>query len=452
MAAMADVPETVYAKSGDAFIAYQCMGAGGPIDYVCLPPLISNIDVIWECPQAVRFMRRLARLGRYVHFDKRGQGMSDRDSGAPTLDERVDDLLAVLDAAGVEKAALAGASEGGATAALFAATYPSRVSHVVMYGSFAALTQSDHYPLGFSEEFLDEFLPAWAATWGTPETLTLSMACASMADAGEVFVRWLNRYERFSSSPGNLLDSFRWIRDIDVTPILSSIQAPTLVIHSTTDHMVPIDNGRWMAEHIPGARFVEVAGVDHLPWFGDQHQVLSAVEEFFVGSPSESRSERALLTVLFTDIVESTSRAASLGDRSWRSLLDDHDHLARREIERVGHVVKSTGDGLIAWFDRPGRAIEAALSLRDELATIGLDIRCGLHTGEVELRDGDLAGLAVHIAARVCAQASAGEILVSRTVGDLVVGSGFGFESRGVHSLRGVPGRWQLMAVTAASP
>jgi len=449
---MVEVPETVYAKSGDVFIAYQCLGAGGPIDYVCLPPLISNIDIIWECPQAVRFMRRLARLGRYVHFDKRGQGMSDRDSGTPTIDERVDDLLAVMDAAGVEKAALAGASEGAATAALFAATYPERVSHLVMYGSFAALTQSDRYALGLPAEFLDAFFAGWAAKWGTPETPTLSMACASMMDAGESFVRWLNRYERHSSSPGNLLASFRWIRDIDVTSILSSIQAPTLVIHSTTDQTIPIDNGRWMAAHIPGARFVEVAGVDHLPWFGDQDQVLSAMEEFFVGSASDARSERVLLTVLFTDIVESTSRAASLGDRSWRSLLDDHDHLARREIERAGHVVKSTGDGLLASFDRPGRALETARSLRDELATIGLDIRCGLHTGEVELRDDDLAGLAVHIAARVCAHANAGEILVSRTVSDLVVGSGFGFESRGEHSLKGVPGSWQLMAVTSAPP
>ena len=449
---MVEVPETVYAKSGDVFIAYQSLGAGGPIDYVCLPPLISNIDVIWECPQAVRFMRRLARLGRYVHFDKRGQGMSDRDSGTPTIDERVDDLLAVMDAVGVEKAALAGASEGAATAALFAATYPERVSHLVMYGSFAALTQSDRYELGFPAEFLDEFFAGWAAKWGTPETLTLSLGCASMIDAGESFVRWLNRYEQHSSSPGNLLASLRWIRDIDVTSILSSIRAPTLVIHSTTDQTIPIDNGRWMAAHIAGARFVEVAGVDHLPWFGDQDQVLSAMEEFFVGSASDARSERVLLTVLFTDIVESTSRAASLGDRSWRSLLDDHDHLARREIERAGHVVKSTGDGLLASFDRPGRAIETARSLRDELATIGLDIRCGLHTGEVELRDDDLAGLAVHIAARVCAHANAGEILVSRTVSDLVVGSGFGFESRGEHSLKGVPGSWQLMAVTSASP
>jgi len=449
---MVEVPETVYAKSGDVFIAYQCLGAGGPIDYVCLPPLISNIDVIWECPQAVRFMRRLARLGRYVHFDKRGQGLSDRDTGSPTMDERIDDLLAVMDAAGVEKAALAGASEGAATAALFAATYPERVSHLVMYGSFAAGAQSDRYPLGLPADWLDEFYVGWAAKWGTPETLTLSLGCASMIDAGETFVRWLNRYEQHSSSPGNLLASLRWIRDIDVTSILSSIQAPTLVIHSTTDQTIPIDNGRWMAAHIPGARFVEVTGVDHLPWFGDQDQVLSAMEEFFVGSASDARSERVLLTVLFTDIVESTSRAASLGDRSWRSLLDDHDHLARREIERAGHVVKSTGDGLLASFDRPGRAIETARSLRDELATLGLDIRCGLHTGEVELRDDDLAGLAVHIAARVCAHANAGEILVSRTVSDLVVGSGFGFESRGEHSLKGVPGSWQLMAVTSASP
>jgi pimeloyl-ACP methyl ester carboxylesterase len=449
--AMVDIPDTVYAKSGDVFIAYQCLGEGGPIDYVCVPPMISNIEVIWECPQAVRFMRRLARLGRYVQFDKRGQGMSDRDTGTPTIDERVDDLLAVLDAAGVEQAALAGSSEGAATAALFAATYPDRVSHLVLYGAFAALTQSDHYPLGPPPERLDEFSARWVAKWGTPETLTFSLACASMSDAGDSFVRWLNRYERHSSSPGNFLATLNWIRDIDVTSILSSIQAPTLVMHSTTDRMISIDHGRWLAEHIPGARFVEITGLDHLPWFGDQDRVLTAIEDYLVGSASEPRSERVLLTVLYTDIVESTSRAASVGDRSWRSLLDDHDYLARREIERAGHLVKSTGDGLLASFDRPGRAIDAARSLRDELATIGLDIRCGVHTGEVELRDDDLAGLGVHIAARVCDRAKAGEILVSRTVSDLVVGSGVGFESRGEHSLKGVPGTWQLMAVTSGA-
>jgi pimeloyl-ACP methyl ester carboxylesterase len=449
---MVEVPETVYAKSGNVFVAYQCLGEGGPIDYVCVPPMISNIEVIWECPQAVRFMDRLARLGRYVHFDKRGQGMSDRDTGPPTIDERVDDLLAVLDAAGVEKAVLAGSSEGAATAALFAATYPDRVSHLVLYGAFAALTKSDHYPFGPSPEYLDEVSTRWVAGWGTPETLTLSLACASMTDAGESFVRWLNRYERHSCSPGNFLATLNWIRDIDVTSILSSIQASTLVIHSTTDQMISIDHGRWLAGHIPGARFVEVTGLDHLPWFGDQDQVLTAIEEFLVGSASEPRSERVLLTVLFTDIVESTSHAASVGDRSWRSLLDDHDYLARREIEQVGHIVKSTGDGLLVSFDRPGRAIDAAKSLREKFATIGLDIRCGVHTGEVELRDGDLAGLGVHIAARVCAHARAGEILVSRTVSDIVVGSGFGFESRGEHSLKGVPGTWQLMAVTSGAP
>lgn len=447
---MVDVPETRYAQSGGVYIAYQVVESGGPIDYVCLPPSLSNIDVLWENPEAARFMRRLAKLGRYVHYDKRGQGMSDRGVRTPDLDTRVEDLVAVMDAVGVERAVIAGASEGGATAVLFAATHPERVSHLITYGASACIRRRPHFPDGFDDATLESFFDAWAQRWGTPETLTLPFGCQSMTAAGDSFLRWLNRYERQSSSPGDFRASLGWIAAIDVTSILSSISVPTLVIQSRDDRMVPLAQGRYLAEHIPGARYLEVEGVDHVPWWGKQDLVLDAIEEFVLGETADPDPDRTLATVLFSDIVASTDRAAAVGDGAWRRILDDHDHLVRREVERHGgRVVKTTGDGAMATFDRPGRAVLAAAAARDELRTIGLEVRAGVHTGEVEVRGDDIGGIAVHIAARVAALAGAGEVLVSRTVCDLVVGSGLTFTSIGDHDLKGVPGRWELHRLTA---
>lgn len=441
-------PDTQYVKSGDVHIAYQVIGGGGPIDYVCLPPAISNVEVLWESSEATRFMRRLARLGRYVHFDKRGQGMSDRGNPAPDLDARVNDLVAVMDAAGVERGVIAGASEGGATAALFAALHPERVSHLVLYGSYASVKKRPHYPDGFDEELLAKFFDRWVETWGTPETLTIPFGCPSMIDAGPEFVRWFNRYERQSSSPGDHLLASKWIRELDITSILPTIAVPTLILQSRDDRFTPVAAGRFLAEHIPGARYVELEGVDHIPWYGDQDLVLDAVEEFVLGEASDREPDRVLATVLFTDIVGSTERATTEGDSAWRRLLDDHDHLVRREVERRGgRVVKTTGDGAMATFDRPGRAVEAAAAIGDALRAIGIDIRAGAHTGEIELRGADIGGIGVHIAARVAAAAAAGQVLVSRTVCDLVVGSGLTFGEHGEHELKGVPGRWQLYAL-----
>jgi pimeloyl-ACP methyl ester carboxylesterase len=442
-------PETRYARSGDIHIGYQIVDRGGPHDYVCLPPAISNIEVIWENPHAARFMNRLAGLGRYIHFDKRGQGLSDRDTGVPTIDERVDDVLAVMDAAGVERAVIAGASEGGSTAALLAALHPERVSHLVLYGSYASITRTERYPIGFPADLLDSFFSAWAASWGTPATLTLEMGCPTMKDGGEPFVRWLNRYERQSTSPGGLLAASRWIRKIDITEVLATIHVPTLVVHSRTDLLSPIEHGRYLAEHIPGATLVEVDGVDHLPWFGDQEQVLRAIETFVLGADADAEPDRALATVLFTDIVDSTRRAADEGDRAWRSILDDHDHVSRVEIERAGgRMIKSTGDGVLAVFERPGRAITASTAIAQTLGGIGVQVRSGIHIGEIEKRGDDVSGIAVNLAARVCGAAAAGEVLVTRTVTDLVAGSGFEFECRGARELKGVPGQWELHAVT----
>jgi class 3 adenylate cyclase len=442
---MAAIPETRYVRSGDVHIAYQVLDEGGPHTFVGLPPIVSNIDVMWENPSASRFTRRLARLGKFVHFDKRGQGMSDRDSGVPTIDERVDDLLAVVDAIGVDQMVLGGISEGGGTAAMFAATHPDRVSHLILIGSFAALKAE----VGMGITVTPEFFERWAAVWGTPDSLTPRLSCPIGIREGQTTVEWMNRYERQSSSPGGLLAASRWITQFDLSSLLPTIRVPTLVVHSRDDVMVPVAAGRHLAKHIPGSSLVEVGGVDHMPWFGDPEPVPRAIEEFVTGSHAEPEPDRMLATVLFTDIVGSTRMAAELGDRRWREILDDYDDLVRREVAAAaGRVVKSTGDGSLATFDRPGRALQLADRLRMQVRAIGVEIRAGLHTGEIEVRGDDVGGIAVHLAARVCGAAGASEVLVSRTVTDLVAGSGHAFDGRGEHELKGIPGSWQLYALS----
>lgn len=432
------VPETRYARNGNVHIAYQIFGEGD-VTLVGLPGIVSNIELIWEDPESRRWLTGLASFGRVIHYDKRGQGMSDRDSGVPTLDDRLGDLSAVLDAIGVERIALGGISEGGSTAAMFAATYPKRVSHLALYCSFAHIEAA----IG------DLVMPRWAECWGTPETLTVPVMAPSKVGDPD-FLRWVNRYERQTMTPRELLASWGWIREMDLRPILSSIQCPTLVLHRSGDRLVPVANGRYLAENIPGARMVELEGDAHAPQWGDAETVLALTEEFLTGHHSPKKpTERVLATVLFTDIVDSTARAAAAGDSAWRQLLDRHDAISEGTVADCGgRLVKGTGDGVLATFDAPARGLQCATALRSSLSEVGISIRAGVHTGEVELRGEDVAGIGVHIAARVAALAGSGELLASRTVKDLVAGSGYEFDSRGVHSLKGVPEEWELLAVT----
>jgi class 3 adenylate cyclase/pimeloyl-ACP methyl ester carboxylesterase len=444
-----DIPETKYACNGDVHLAYQAFGSGD-ITLVGAPPIMSNIEVIWEEANARRFLTRLASFSNFVHYDKRGQGMSDRDTGVPTIDERVDDLRAVLDAEGIERCSLGGISEGGSTAALFAATYPERVDKLVLWEAPPRLLTAPDYPCGIDPQALDIFVELWAQHMGTPISPVVPVFCPSMI-GDETFLKWINRYERQCTSPGGLAAAWRWIRAIDIRHVLPSIQAPTLVMaRRRKANPAFTDEARYVAGAIPGAQYVEFEGEDHLPWIGNQDGVVDAIEQFLVGThrPEVDGTDRVLATVLFTDIVGSTEQAAQLGDRSWRDRLDRHDAIASDSIAaHRGRYVKSTGDGLLATFDGPTRAVQCAMAMRRSLSAAGIPIRAGLHTGEIELRGDDVGGIAVHIAARVEAQAGPGEIFASRTVKDLVTGSLFCFEDRGAHQLKGVPAEWQLFAV-----
>jgi pimeloyl-ACP methyl ester carboxylesterase/class 3 adenylate cyclase len=438
--------DTKYARNGDVSIAYQVVG-DGPHTLVGVPPVVSNVEAHWDFPEMVSWITKLTRFSKFIHFDKRGQGLSDRDVGVPTLEVRIDDMLAVLDAEGIEQAHIGGVSEGGTTALLFAATYPERVSSLVLFGTFCRLVNTDDYDVGVNLEVFEPLMDLWVDKWGTPETITLPVFVPSMAGDPE-FASRLARYERQSSTPLGLRAQLQWVVDTDLRGVLSAIQCPTLILHRRNDTPVPVAHGRYLAAHIPGAKYVELDGQDHLPYFGDQDSVLDEIEEFITGTRHTADVERVLATVLFTDIVGSTEQAASVGDRKWRDLLDRHDALARTEIERHrGRLVKSTGDGLLATFDGPARGVRCASTLARTMRSLGIDIRAGLHTGEIELRGDDVGGIGVHIGARVAAKAGAGEVLVSRTVKDLVSGSGLAFTDRGVHTLKGVPDDWQLYAV-----
>jgi class 3 adenylate cyclase len=374
-----------------------------------------------------------------VTYDKRGQGLSDRDAGVPTLDDRLGDLTAVLDAVGADRVALGGISEGGTTAAMYAATYPERVSHLCMFGSFARTDVTAG----------DEFMPRWAHGWGTPQTL--SIAAIVPSKRGDVdFLRWFNRFERQSATPAGLLASWRWIREMDLRPVLQAVQCPTIVMHRSGDRLVAVSLGRDLAEHIPGARMIELDGDAHTPQWGDIKPVVSLLEEFLTGHHERANeTERVLATVLFTDIVDSTARAVALGDSAWRQVLDRHDQICRSTVSDCGgRLVKGTGDGVLATFDAPARGLRCADTLLSTLADAEITIRAGVHTGEVELRGDDVSGIGVHIAARVAALAGSGELLASRTVKDLVAGSDYAFASRGMHTLKGVSEQWELLAVT----
>ncbi len=432
-------PEIRYAKSDDIYIAYQVLGRG-PLDMVFVPGFISHLEHYWEAPPIVRFAQRLASFTRLILLDKRGTGLSDRVAGVATLEQRMDDVRAVMDTVGSERAVVFGISEGGPMSALFAATYPNRTSALIMYGAFPKFNYWVPTP-----EALDQLLTMIGQAWGTGVTLPLF---APNLTEDEPFKHWWARFERLGASPGAVSALMRMNSEININPVLSAIHVPTLILHRTEDTLVDVEASRFMAERIPGAKYVELSGRDHVPVVGDADAILDEIEEFLTGARLGAEPDRALLTIMFTDIVGSTERAAELGDRRWRDLLDSHRMVVRRELARHrGKEVNTTGDGFLVTFDGPARAIRCAIRIREELRQRGLEIRIGLHTGECELLGDDIGGVAVHIGARVEARAMPGEVLVSSTVKDLVVGSGLQFEDRGTHTLKGIPDEWHLFAV-----
>ncbi|WP_291869292.1 adenylate/guanylate cyclase domain-containing protein [Bradyrhizobium sp.] len=440
-----DLPETRFARSGSVSIAYQVMG-DGPIDLVLIPGMVSHVEMMHEIPGYTAFLRRLASFARVTTFDKRGQGLSDRFEGAPTLEERSDDVRAVMDAVGIDRAALLAISEGTMMAAYFGATFPDRVSHLVLYGGMPRQSRTPDFSIGFPPEAVTMF-----RNWGSGSFIT-KYASPSWQHNPEL-VKLGAKFERLSCSPGNLRALVTMNATMDVRHILPGIRTPTLVLHRQSDALAPIALGRYYAEHIPGARFIVYPSGEHWPptVHDDWTTICEDIEEFVTGTrrAQDTETERILATVMFTDIVESTQRAVSLGDAVWRERLDEHDRIARRVVEQHrGRLIKSTGDGLLATFDGPGRAIRCATAIKRALAALNLPVRVGLHTGEIEQRGSDISGIAVHTAARVAENASAGEVLVSSIVVDLVAGSDISFVDRGQFALQGVPGTWRLMSVT----
>jgi pimeloyl-ACP methyl ester carboxylesterase len=441
---MPSVPETRYAKSGDLNIAYQVVGEG-PFDLVYVPGWVSNIEAMWEEPSHARLLGRLAGFSRLILFDKRGTGMSDPVpvDRLPTLEERMDDVRAVMDAAGSERAAIFGSSEGGLMSVLFSATSPERIEALITLAIYATRLRSRDYPWAPKPEARAAEIEEIERTWGG------EMDISDLApSADEAFKRRAVAYLRRSASPGAAVALLRMNSQIDVREVLPTIRVPTLVLQRVDDRDVNVEEGRWIARQIPGAKYVELPGDEHLIWAGDVDAVVDEVEEFLTGRRPVYEPDRVLATVLFTDIVGSTERATELGDRRWRELLDQHHSLVRRQLERFdGREVDTAGDGFLATFDGPARAIRCADSLRVGVRALGLEIRAGLHTGECEVVGDGVRGIAVHTGARVAALAGTGEVLVSSTVKDLVAGSGIEFEDRGTHELKGVAGEWRLYAV-----
>jgi pimeloyl-ACP methyl ester carboxylesterase len=438
-------PSTRYAKSGDLDIAYQVV-EDGPLDLLVVPPGFSVMEPSWEWPALGNFWRRLARFSRLILLDKRGVGLSDRVTDLPTLEERIDDLRAVMDAAGSETTAVLGGSEAGSIAALFAATYPERVTALALVAALVTWSAAPGLPPAHADEdqrivfdYIDNY-------WGSGLSGT-SMYAPSLA--GDRRARELvGRFERMAGTPSSIKRLIAMNQQLDIRHVLPTISVPTLVIHCRGDRVAPVEHGRYYAERIPGARYVELPGEDHWWWCENSDRIAREIEEFLTGGWHEPDTDRVLKTVLFTDIVASTARAASVGDRRWRDLLDNHDAAVRHMLERFrGVEINTTGDGFLAAFDGPARAIRCAQAITHEAQGLGLTVRAGLHTGECEARGDDLAGIAVHTAARVAALAGPGEVLVTRTVRDLVAGSGLEFNDRGRHALKGVPGDWQVLAV-----
>jgi len=445
---VSEAPTTRYAKSGDLHIAYQVVGEG-PFDLVYAPGFISHVEMNWELPFWSAIFRRLSSYCRVIIFDKRGTGMSDRVGGWPTLEERMDDIRAVMDAAGSERAALWGVSEGGPMCMVFAALFPERTSALVLRGTGPRFQAGPDWPWGLSADRSGPMLDSVEANWGTGSVL--SWFVQGLADDPRS-QEATGRFERFAASPGAARQLLEMNLRVDIRSVLPTISAPTLVLHRLGDYIVPVEAGRYIADHIQGASLVELPGDFHLSARpGDEDDAMDLVEQFLTGSRGDYDIDRVLTTVLFTDIVGSTERASVLGDHAWRDLLDLHDRTVRREIERFrGREIKTLGDGFLAAFDGPGRAVRCARAITEGAGRIGVEVRSGLHSGECEVRGGDLAGIAVHIGARIGALAQPGEVLVSTTVKDLVIGSGISFEDRGTHSLKGIPESWQLFSVASA--
>jgi class 3 adenylate cyclase len=437
------VPTTRYARAGDVHIAYQVVG-DGPVDLVYVPPQLQQVEHLWVEPRIAAFFERLARFSRLILLDRRGTGLSDPISSTTTLEDQMEDVTAVLDAVRSERAALFAQSDGAAMAMLYAATHPDRTSALVLYAGMARVTGAPGYEWPGTRAEREQRIAEIFAHWGEGARFHLIAPSA----AGDVSLqRWFAQLERLSASPGALRLLFDISGETDVRSVLSSIAAPTLLLHRRDDQVIDVRHSRYLAEHIPGARYVELEGRDNLLVVGDSDRVLAEVERFLTGTHTPPEPDRVLATVLFTDIVGSTETAARLGDRAWRELLARHDELSRAQLARYrGRAVKSLGDGFLATFDGPARGIRCAIELRDAIRELGVELRAGLHTGECEAIGDDVGGLAVHIGARVGSLAAPQEVLVSNTVKDLVVGSGIDFADRGEHALKGVPGRWRLWA------
>ena len=439
-------PETRYARLGEDRLAYQVLGDGP--DQVLTMGAFGHVDLMWEDPGVALFLRRLASFSRLIYFDRRGTGASDPlpEKMPPPWEAYADEVTATMDAVGSRQAALmATTAEAGPMALFFAATRPERTSALVLGNASARYLADDDYPIGFEPEYAEALISGVEESWGTASRLAEGIPSRA---GDERFRRWMAKVQRSIASPRTVHVFLRAMFEVDVRSLLPLVQAPTLVLHRRDFRLLPIEHGRYLAEHIPDARLVVLPGADGPLTWEDPEVTLGHIEEFLTGVRGTVPATRVLATVLFTDIVASTERAAELGDRRWRELLQVHDDLGTRLVEQWGgRVVKSTGDGLLATFDGPGRAIAGAVALRDQLADIDVQIRAGLHAGEVELRGDDVGGIAVHIAARIMAQAGPGEVVVSRTVRDLVAGSDRHLEDRGTHQLKGVDGDWQLFAV-----
>jgi class 3 adenylate cyclase len=439
-----DRPETSYAWNDGTAIAYQVVGTSGP-DLLLAPGSVSHLEVLWDEPRVRRFLRRLAGFCRLLIMDPRGLGLSDRLTEIPTIEERVDDLLSVLEAAGSERATLFGNADTGPSCIAAAVSHPQRVGGLILLGTYAKASRSDDYPWGWTEEEWADFRQDVKDNWGT--MVREDLVAPSMV-GDQAFLQWAATLMRLGASPRAILLLAEMTKSVDVRPLLSRIAVPTLVMHRIGDRINEVDNGRYLADRIPGARWVELPGDDFLLWAGDTDAIVDEVEEFITGRRGGAEPTRVVATVMFTDVVGSTERARALGDRAWADLLEVHNARVRAELRRFGgREIDTAGDGFLASFDSPASAIQCAQAVHGSVREIGAELRIGLHTGECEVVEDKLRGVAVHIGARVGSKAGAGETFVSQTVKDLVAGSGIEFQDRGLHELKGAPGEWHLYSV-----
>ncbi len=441
--------ETQYVRTPDgAFVGFQVFGSG-PLDILFVPDWAQNLDVMWEEPSIARYLDRLATFARVICVDKRGSGVSEPVSidEDMTFDLWLDDFIAVLDHVGSTRAAVIADTEGGPVSILFTATFPDRVSSLVLINSFARFRRAADYPVGMPDERFEGLIELAASMWGQDENLIILGAPSRASDVR--FRKWAIRYSRLCMSPGHLARFYRWGLNVDVRGVLDAIRPPTLVIHRSGNTHHRVGHGRYLAEHIPGAAYLELEGADSQPFnAGDTTDILDAVEEFLTGATIVHNSDRMLATILFTDIVGSTDRAATVGDQQWLDELEVHNRVTAEHIERYRGILRdTTGDGVLATFDGPARAVTCAIRVQQALERLGIQTRVGVHTGEIEVRDGEIGGIGIHIASRVMSQAEDGSVAASSTVRDLVVGAGFEFTSIGKHDLKGVPGSWELFDV-----